>query len=252
MISELEFSITQLGVNVEEWLDALQYIMSGKVTINLISPKLLEEIITSVTLGLSEGYELAAGSHPDGLAWYYEALQTLLLTDAHELLIVILITLKDINRHFQLFKVYNFPTHLFNATYGSFQVENEYMVINIVQRSYFTMTSIERKACQGKSLLITPANKPVFSMNVQSCLLSLFLQARDVNQRCRRSLYTAKPTPFLERYGEATVYFFVEPTRVTSRCLQDRTWVSSTVVLHVAGSLSNTEPCHFSTESLQL
>jgi uncharacterized protein YoxC len=72
VISELEFSITQLGVNVEEWLEALQYIMSGKVPINLISPKLLGKIITSVTLGLPEGYELAAGMRPDSLTWYYQ------------------------------------------------------------------------------------------------------------------------------------------------------------------------------------
>jgi hypothetical protein len=99
-------------VNVEEWLEALQYIMLGKVPINLISPKLLGEIITSVTLGLPEGYELAAGTRTDSLTWYYQTLQTVLLTDAHGLLIVILIPVKDVNRHFELFKVYNFPVHL--------------------------------------------------------------------------------------------------------------------------------------------
>jgi hypothetical protein len=121
VISELEFSITQLGVNVEKCLDALQYILSGKVTINLISPKLPEEIITSVILGLLEGYELAAGTHPDSLIWYCQALQTVLFTDAHGLLIVILLPLKDVNRHFELLKVYNFPIHLFNTTYASLQ-----------------------------------------------------------------------------------------------------------------------------------
>jgi hypothetical protein len=197
--------------------------MSRKVHINLISPKLVGEIVTNVTLGLPEGYELAAGTRPDSLTWYYQTLQTVLLTDAHGLLIVILIPLKDVNRHFELFKVHRFPIHLFNATYASFHIESEYMAVNTMQRSYFTTTSIERKTCQGDSLLICPANKPVVSMNVQFCLLSLILQARDVNLRCRRSLSTGQPTPFLERYGEATVYFFADPTRVTSRCLQDRT-----------------------------
>jgi hypothetical protein len=136
---------------VEEWLETLQYIMSGKVPINLISPKLLGEIITSVTLGLPEGYELAAGTRPDSLTWYYQTLQTVLLTDAHGLLILILMSLKDVNRHFELFKVYNFPIQLFNATYASFHIESEYMAVNAMQRSYFTMTSIERNACQGKS-----------------------------------------------------------------------------------------------------
>jgi hypothetical protein len=95
--------------------------MSGEVPNNLISPKLLEEIITSVNLGLPEGYELAAGTHPDSLLWYYQALQTVLFTDAHGLLIVILLPLKDIKRHFELFMVYNFPIHLFNTNYATFQ-----------------------------------------------------------------------------------------------------------------------------------
>jgi hypothetical protein len=102
--------------------------MSGKVLINLLPPKVLEGIITSVTLGLPEGYELADGMHPDSLNWYYETLQTSLLTDAHGLMIVILIPLKDINHHFQLFKVYNFPLHLFNKTYASFHMESKYRV----------------------------------------------------------------------------------------------------------------------------
>jgi hypothetical protein len=134
-IRDLEFSITQLGVHIDEWLEALQF-MSGKVRINLFSPKVLEGIITSVNLGLPEGYELAAGMHPDSLNWYYDTLQTSLLTDAHGSLIVILIPLKDINRHFQLFKAYSFPVHLFNTTYASFQVESEYVAVNSMERSY--------------------------------------------------------------------------------------------------------------------
>jgi hypothetical protein len=120
---------------------------NGSLPINLLSPKVLEGIITSDTLGLPEGYELAAGMHPDSLNWYYETSQTSLLTDAHGLMIVILIPLKDTNRNFQLFKVYIFPVHLFNKTYASFRIESEYMTVNSIKRSYFTMTALERKAC---------------------------------------------------------------------------------------------------------
>jgi hypothetical protein len=79
VISELEFSITQLGVNVEKWLEALQYIMPGKVPIKLKSPKLPEEIITNVIFGLLEGYEFAAGTNPDILIWYCQALKNFFL-----------------------------------------------------------------------------------------------------------------------------------------------------------------------------
>jgi hypothetical protein len=52
-------------VCIEEWLEALLIIFSGMVLINLLSPKVLEGIITSVTLDIPDGYELAAGMHPE-------------------------------------------------------------------------------------------------------------------------------------------------------------------------------------------
>jgi hypothetical protein len=163
-----------------------------------------------------------------------------------------LIPLKDINHHFELFKVYSLPIHLFYETYASFHVESEYMAVNSMQQSYFTMTTIERKACQGKILQICPADKPIFNMNVNSCLLSLFLQARDINQWCRRSIATGVPTPKLQRHSQTTVYYFAEPTQVTSRCLRDKTWEKTSLVLQVAGTLSDAETCHLSAESVQL
>jgi hypothetical protein len=74
------------------------------------------------------------------------------------------------------------------------------------------------------------------------------------SERCKSLVPTISigvPTSMMDRHGETTVYFFAEPTRITSRCLRDRT-LETTVLLCGAGSLYNVESCHFSTESLQL
>ena len=37
-VRELEFTLTQLEINIDELMDAMQYVMFGRVPVNLISP----------------------------------------------------------------------------------------------------------------------------------------------------------------------------------------------------------------------
>ena len=39
-------------------MDAMQYVMVGRVLVNLISPVMLQDMLKNVTLILPEGYEL--------------------------------------------------------------------------------------------------------------------------------------------------------------------------------------------------
>jgi uncharacterized membrane protein (DUF2068 family) len=59
-IMELEFALTQLQLSIDEFMNAMQYAMIGKVPVNLISPT-VHEILQNVTLVLPECYELVAG-----------------------------------------------------------------------------------------------------------------------------------------------------------------------------------------------
>jgi hypothetical protein len=49
------------------------------------------------------------GTHSDAMLWYYENVQTALLSDYHSLLLVIFLPLKDINRRFELIRIHVFP-----------------------------------------------------------------------------------------------------------------------------------------------
>jgi hypothetical protein len=109
----------------------------------LITPTLLQDI-SNITLSLPEGYELAVGNRYDSI-WYYQTAQASLLTDAHGFLILMSRPLKDINRHYELYRAHVFPMHLFNNTYAKFQIGAKYLAVNTIQRTYFSMTDGERE-----------------------------------------------------------------------------------------------------------
>jgi len=71
-IRELEFAFTQLEISIEEFMEAMQYVLIGKFPVNLISPILLREILKNVTLVLPEGNELVRSIKLQCMYWYYE------------------------------------------------------------------------------------------------------------------------------------------------------------------------------------
>ena len=160
--------------SVDELTDALQFVLLGKVPLNLIGPNMLREMLKSVAMVSPERYELIAGLSPNNMFLYYEMVQAMVLADAHIFNLVFYVPLKTVNRHFELFKIAVFPARIFNNTYAKFVVEKEYFAINLLQRTYFTMSSTEISKCKGKHVMICPASQAVYTTEVDSCILSLY------------------------------------------------------------------------------
>jgi hypothetical protein len=72
IIRELEFALIQAEFHVDELMTALQAIMTGKVPVNLITPRMLQYIIKNVSLSLPDGYDLVTGLEYGQLTWYYK------------------------------------------------------------------------------------------------------------------------------------------------------------------------------------
>jgi hypothetical protein len=59
-IRELEFALARIETRLDETLVALQFVITGRIPVNLISPAVLQGILVNVSLSLPEEYELAA------------------------------------------------------------------------------------------------------------------------------------------------------------------------------------------------
>jgi len=67
----LEFTFTQLEYQIDKILEAFKTLVTGRLPPNLLSPDVLHNILTDVTLRLPEGSQLMVGSQYEDLPWYY-------------------------------------------------------------------------------------------------------------------------------------------------------------------------------------
>jgi hypothetical protein len=83
-------------------VSALQKDLLNKLPVNLISPVMLGNILRNVSLTLPEAYALAVDPAPQGLMWYYQNVQSSLITTLHGFLVVLAIPIKDLYRQYDL------------------------------------------------------------------------------------------------------------------------------------------------------
>ena len=104
VIMQLEFALTLLEVNIDELIDALQYVHLGRIPMNLVSPTTLRELLRNVTLTLPEGLELIVGLRPNSVYLYHEVVEAIMLAGVHSFKLVLNFPLKTVNRQYELYK----------------------------------------------------------------------------------------------------------------------------------------------------
>ena len=87
------------------------------------------------------------------------------------------VPLKTVDRQYELYKMVVLPMRILNNAYAQFEIGNDYFGINLLQRSYLTLSEMDVLKCRGENIMICPANQSVYSTEVNSCALSLILQS---------------------------------------------------------------------------
>jgi len=251
-IRELEFTLTQLEISIDELINAIQYVMIGRVPVNLINPTMLQDMLKNVALVLPEGCELIIGLSPNNVYLYYEVIQTAMLADMNNFKLVLDVPIKTVSRQYELYKTVVLPTRILNNTFAWFEVGDNYFAINLLQRTYLTLSEEEVSKCRGEHIKICPINRAVYSTEVNSCALSLFLQSSQVREVCKRTVSTHPGIPRLERYGNVVIYYLNGPKQLHLQCQHNRSWETHTMTLDGAGVLQNTESCYLTMQGLQL
>ena len=59
-VRQLEFALMKLEISTDELIDALQFVLLGKIPLNLVKPNVLREMLKNVTMVLPEGREMIA------------------------------------------------------------------------------------------------------------------------------------------------------------------------------------------------
>jgi hypothetical protein len=83
----------------------------------------LGHILRNLSLTLPQGYALAVDAAPQGLMWYYQNVQSSLITTLHGVLLVLAMPIKDVECQYDLYKVYSFPREVENGTFVQYDIK---------------------------------------------------------------------------------------------------------------------------------
>ena len=86
-VRQLEFSLTQLELQINEHLEAFQTLVPGKIPPRLIQFNALQDILKNGTLNIPQGYELIMGTQFNNMPWYVKHVKATLLADLRRLII---------------------------------------------------------------------------------------------------------------------------------------------------------------------
>jgi hypothetical protein len=200
-------------------MEALQTVMLGKIPVNIISPIVLQRVLKNISLYLPDGYELVVNPGPHELAWYYENVQVAVIANSLGFTLILSIPIKDVYRRYELYYVYNFYSEIPNGTFVKYNIEKEYLAVHALQHTYLTLSSSELSQCSVKDLKICAVNLPVYSTDVKTCAVSLYLVSGSTSRLQEDSVHRCPP-PTLRRHGPAVIYHFVKPQQVHIRCRQ--------------------------------
>jgi len=251
-VRQLEFSLTQLELQINELLEAVQILVTGKFPPRLIQFNVLQDILRNVTLNLPQGYELVMGTQFNNMPWYVKHVKAALLADLNSYMLVLYFPFTMADRKYELFKVIAFPLRILNTTHVRFGLDTEYFAISTLRQFYISLSEREMRQCEGDNVMVCPANKAVKSTRTETCVLSLFLQRRNV-QECHRVVTAKQPPAMLERHSTLVLYFTPEPQTAHLRCRDSRgEWTTDNILLNGAGSLSGVQSCHITWGDMQL
>ena len=130
VIRHLEFAILQLSEQINDIMDAMQYVLLGKLPINLLSPVTLYNILKNVSLHLPEGYEIIAGNKIENVQLYYELIIVAIYGDAHHTKLILQVPLSLNNYRFILYRVTALPTRILNDTFVQYSLDFPYLGID--------------------------------------------------------------------------------------------------------------------------
>jgi hypothetical protein len=211
VIRELEFALIQAEIHIDELMTVLQSIMIGKIPVNLITPRILQNIIKNVSLSLPDGYDLVAGSEFGQMKWYYELIQVNMMTSSRGFIMILSIPLKDEHRRYEVYRMHSLFSKLSHQIFVRYNIAYDYFAMNVPQRTNFAMTESELLRCRGHGIKVCQSNHPVYSTEEKTCPLSLYLQLDNIRAACSRQITTVTPPVTFERHGSTLVYNLITP-----------------------------------------
>jgi len=221
----------------------------GKLSVNLINPTTLHNILRNVSLQLPEGYELIAGTRAENIHLYYILITVTVLGNVHSVKIVIHVPLKTVDQHFAIYKLFVFPTRICDKLV-KYSIEFPYFCLSDNQHNFMLLTEADLCHCKINGITVCPSDVAIYNSQTLNCESSLFFQTVTNQQMCRRSLLLNHQNPTLRRHKTTWLYNLPESRQITMRCYTNTQWMTYTETLSGNGVITNATRCSVSTTQM--
>jgi len=112
-------------------------ILLGKLSLNLLNPTTMYNILRNVSLHLPEFYELVAGTRAENVHLYYELVKVAVIGDEHCIILILNVLLKTANHYYVLHKIIALPARIFIIN-----LLNTYLTYHISAKITFSATNV--------------------------------------------------------------------------------------------------------------
>ena len=109
-VRQLEFAILELRTMVMAVLISLDSTMTGKLSMNLIPPVTLSNILKNVISYFPDGYTLCVSLQQNNINLFYGFMDNFVFADYNSVKLVLSVRLKTFKRYFYMYKLITFPT----------------------------------------------------------------------------------------------------------------------------------------------
>jgi len=219
--------------------------MTGKLSMNIIPPVMLRNILKNVTSYFQDGYTLCVSLQQNNINLFYEFMDISVLAGYHSIKLVMLMPLKIFERYFYLYKLIAFPYKISSLdNYIHLTAEYDNLVLDASNQRFHLWKEADVKKCGGKGIMICLVDKPIYGRNVLNCESSLYFQRDEAMTQCRRRILPQNLAPIFIRHSHDWIYSLSGKQQVNLKCRQNGTWITSTWSLQGSGILHNASACH--------
>lgn len=108
----MEFALLQLTQQVDDLFTAIQCAINGNLSVKLIDPATLQNIIRNITLQLPDCYKLRADTRTVHIHQYYQIAKVSIAATSHCIKLIVSIPPKAAYQHFTSYKVIILPERI--------------------------------------------------------------------------------------------------------------------------------------------
>ena len=206
-LRHIEDALSDCEIAVEQIYTDLTTAVHGKLSLTLISPENLRQILASIQSQLPEAFFLKDFSGP-GLLWFYENLKTMVLADSGQIHILSVIPLLQTDSLYTVYRISALPVPIKNEENkaSKLKLESSYLAVSAATLSYVIWSLDDIVHCSNIDKGYCPLNEPyrVLARN-PSCVSALFLKnPEQIHEFCEIEIINDQQYPVLDHLIEGT------------------------------------------------